>query len=74
LADTLNLDSLLDTSRGGKGGRNVNTSQDQNLKNLFVADTSFLYRICMYKKIEGIQTSFHGEPGDGLLILEAHYF
>lgn len=73
MADTLNLDSLLDTS-GGRWGEML-IRQDQNLKNIFVADTSFLYSICKrIKKMKGIKTGFHGEVGDGLLIPETHYF
>jgi hypothetical protein len=51
--------------------------QDQNLKNIFVADTSFLYGLCKYKKKKikkKIKTGFNGQVGDGLLILETHYF
>lgn len=47
--------------------------EDQNLKNFLLLDISFLYT--SIKKIKEIKTSFHEEEvGDGLLILETHYF
>lgn len=70
MTDTWNFDSLPETN--GEEGTNADTEGSDPEKR---PPVGYIFSVYKHKKIKEIKTSFHEEEvGDGLLILETHYF